>query len=70
MDDIDAPLDLAVIGCVVNGPGEAREAQVGVTGGKPNSIFIDGSIQHKTNNEDLVDTLEKLVRQKLTETAS
>ena len=46
------------------------DRQVGVTGGKPNSIFIDGSIQHKTNNEDLVDTLEKLVRQKLTETAS
>ena len=70
LEDIDAPLDLAVIGCVVNGPGEAREAHVGVTGGKPNSIFIDGSIQHKTNNEELVDTLEKLIRNRLTEPTS
>lgn len=65
LEDINEPLDLAVIGCVVNGPGEAREAQIGVTGGKPNTIFVDGSIAHKTDNEALVDTLERLVRDKL-----
>ncbi len=64
-DDIDEPLDLAVIGCVVNGPGEAREAAIGVAGGYPNSIFVDGKIQHKAHNDELVDVLEKLVREKI-----
>ncbi len=64
-DEIDEPLDLAVIGCVVNGPGEAREAAIGVAGGRPNSIYVDGKIQHKAHNEELVDVLEKLVREKL-----
>lgn len=64
-EEIDEPLDLAVIGCVVNGPGEAREAAIGVAGGRPNSIYVDGSIQHKFKNEELVDRLEALVREKL-----
>jgi len=41
------PLDVAVIGCVVNGPGEAKEAHVGLTGGTPNLIYIDGKPSHK-----------------------
>ncbi|MFP5357586.1 MAG: flavodoxin-dependent (E)-4-hydroxy-3-methylbut-2-enyl-diphosphate synthase [Gammaproteobacteria bacterium] len=64
-DDIDEPLDLAVIGCVVNGPGEAREAAIGVAGGYPNSVYVDGRIQHKLHNDELVDRLEVLVREKL-----
>ena len=64
-DDIDEAMDVAVIGCVVNGPGEAREANIGVTGGNPNSVFVDGKIQHKFKNEDLVIGLEDLVRQKI-----
>lgn len=64
-EDIDEPLDVAVIGCVVNGPGESREAAIGVAGGRPNSIYEDGTIQHKFKNEELVDRLEKLVRQKI-----
>lgn len=66
-DDIDQPLDVAVIGCVVNGPGEAREAAIGVAGGYPNSIFVDGKIQHKAHNDELVEVLERLVREKLAE---
>jgi (E)-4-hydroxy-3-methylbut-2-enyl-diphosphate synthase len=64
-EDIDEPLDVAVIGCVVNGPGESREAAVGVAGGYPNSIYVDGRIQHKAHNDELVDRLEKLVREKI-----
>ncbi|WP_234981582.1 flavodoxin-dependent (E)-4-hydroxy-3-methylbut-2-enyl-diphosphate synthase [Fontimonas thermophila] len=64
-EDIDEPLDVAVIGCVVNGPGEAREAAIGVAGGYPNSIFVDGKIQHKAHNAELVDVLERLVREKI-----
>lgn len=68
-DNIDEALDVAVIGCVVNGPGEAREAALGVAGGYPNSIYVDGRIQHKVYNDDLVLTLEQLVRDKLAERA-
>jgi (E)-4-hydroxy-3-methylbut-2-enyl-diphosphate synthase len=43
LDDVLVPLDVAVIGCVVNGPGEAREADIGLTGGTPNNlIYVDG----------------------------
>lgn len=69
-EDIDEALDVAVIGCVVNGPGEAREAALGVAGGYPNSIYVDGRIQHKAHNADLVITLEQLVRQKIAERAA
>jgi len=67
LEDVTEPIDLAIIGCVVNGPGEAREAALGVAGGRPNSIYIDGNIQHKIHNDQLVDELERLVRQKLSE---
>ncbi|MES2684871.1 MAG: flavodoxin-dependent (E)-4-hydroxy-3-methylbut-2-enyl-diphosphate synthase [Pseudomonadota bacterium] len=67
LEDVTEPIDLAIIGCVVNGPGEAREATLGVAGGRPNSIYIGGAIQHKIHNENLVDELEKLVRQQLAE---
>jgi len=66
-DGIEDAIDVAVIGCVVNGPGEAREAAIGVAGGYPNSIFVDGKIAHKVHNADLVDRLEVLVREKLAE---
>jgi (E)-4-hydroxy-3-methylbut-2-enyl-diphosphate synthase len=66
-EDIDESMDVAVIGCVVNGPGEAREATLGVAGGYPNSVYVDGRIQHKAHNQDLVLTLEQLVRQKVAE---
>jgi (E)-4-hydroxy-3-methylbut-2-enyl-diphosphate synthase len=65
LEDVDQPIDLAVIGCVVNGPGESREAAIGVAGGYPNSIYVDGEIKHKAHNDQLVDTLEKLVRERL-----
>ncbi|MCI0749513.1 MAG: flavodoxin-dependent (E)-4-hydroxy-3-methylbut-2-enyl-diphosphate synthase [Nevskiales bacterium] len=64
-ENIDQPLDVAVIGCVVNGPGESREAAIGVAGGYPSSIYVDGSIQHKAHNAELVDTLERLVHEKI-----
>ncbi|MEW6728634.1 MAG: flavodoxin-dependent (E)-4-hydroxy-3-methylbut-2-enyl-diphosphate synthase [Pseudomonadota bacterium] len=65
LEDIDTPLDVAVIGCVVNGPGEAREVAVGLTGGKPNLLYIDGEPHHKVENEGLVDELERVIRQRI-----
>jgi (E)-4-hydroxy-3-methylbut-2-enyl-diphosphate synthase len=62
LEDILVPLDVAIIGCVVNGPGEAREADIGLTGGTPNLLYRDGKPDHKISNEQLVDDLEKVVR--------
>ncbi|EGH35163.1 4-hydroxy-3-methylbut-2-en-1-yl diphosphate synthase, partial [Pseudomonas syringae pv. japonica str. M301072] len=53
------PLDVAVIGCVVNGPGEAKEAHIGLTGGTPNLIYIDGKPAQKLTNDNLVNELER-----------
>lgn len=65
LEDIKVPLDVAVIGCIVNGPGEAREADLGLTGGTPkNLVYIDGEPSQKLEQENLVDELEKLIRQK------
>src|SRR5690554_363750 len=63
VEDITVPLDVAVIGCVVNGPGEAREADMGLAGGTPNHlIYVDGQPHSKLSNENLVDQLEQLIR--------
>ena len=68
LEDVAEPLDVAIIGCVVNGPGEAKEADIGLTGGTPsNLIYVHGKPDHKLDNAQLVDSLEKLVRQKLEE---
>jgi (E)-4-hydroxy-3-methylbut-2-enyl-diphosphate synthase len=65
LEDIIEPIDVAVIGCVVNGPGEAREAEVGLTGGEPNLLYLDGKPDHKVSNEDLVDVLERQIRERI-----
>ncbi len=65
LEDITEPMDVAVIGCVVNGPGEAKEAAIGLTGGTPNLLYVDGQPNHKVNNEQLVDELEKEIRQRI-----
>lgn len=68
LEDLNVPLDVAVIGCIVNGPGEAKEADIGLTGGTPNNlVYIDGAPDHKVVNEELVDHLEQLIRRKAAE---
>lgn len=65
LDDLLVPMDVAVIGCVVNGPGEAKEADIGLAGGSPNNlIYIDGKPAQKLSNDDFIDELEKLIRDK------
>jgi (E)-4-hydroxy-3-methylbut-2-enyl-diphosphate synthase len=68
LEDIRTPMDVAVIGCIVNGPGEAREADVGLTGASPsNLIYVAGEPDHKVDNHDFVDHLEKVIRQRATD---
>ncbi|TQV85723.1 flavodoxin-dependent (E)-4-hydroxy-3-methylbut-2-enyl-diphosphate synthase [Exilibacterium tricleocarpae] len=65
LEDVTTALDVAVIGCVVNGPGEAKEADIGLAGGTPNNlIYIDGEPSQKLKKESLVDDLERLIREK------
>jgi (E)-4-hydroxy-3-methylbut-2-enyl-diphosphate synthase len=65
LEDVVEPLDVAVIGCCVNGPGEARAAEIGIAGGSPSLIYVDGKPDHKVANDRLVDELERAIRERL-----
>jgi (E)-4-hydroxy-3-methylbut-2-enyl-diphosphate synthase len=68
LEDIRAPMTVAVIGCVVNGPGEAREADIGLTGGSPKHlVYLNGAPAFKTASPSLVDDLERAIREKAAE---
>lgn len=70
LEDIKENIDVAVIGCYVNGPGESKHTHIGVTGGSPkNLIYVDGKPDHKIESEELADHLEKLIREKVKEKA-
>ncbi|HTZ76854.1 MAG TPA: flavodoxin-dependent (E)-4-hydroxy-3-methylbut-2-enyl-diphosphate synthase [Stellaceae bacterium] len=66
---ITTPITLSVIGCVVNGPGEARETDVGFTGGGngTHQVYISGMPDHRLKGEDIVEHLAKLVEDKAKE---
>lgn len=56
--DIDKPITIAVMGCVVNGPGEAREADFGIAGGKGRGIlFKKGKLVKTVKEDELLDAL-------------
>ena len=63
---ITTPLTVSVIGCVVNGPGEARETDIGFTGGGSNThqVYIAGQPDHRLKDEDIVAHLVGLVEKK------
>ena len=68
LEDVKEDLDVAVIGCYVNGPGESKHTDIGVTGGSPkNLIYVDGKPDHKVTSDDLADHLEKMIREKIKE---
>lgn len=60
LKDIEKPLKVAVMGCVVNGPGEARDADIGIAGGKGEGlIFRKGEIVRKVKESEIVNELLK-----------
>ncbi|WP_027966043.1 flavodoxin-dependent (E)-4-hydroxy-3-methylbut-2-enyl-diphosphate synthase [Halomonas halocynthiae] len=66
LEDVMTPLDVSIIGCIVNGPGEAKESDLGLTGGSPsNLLYLDGKPAQKLTNDNLVDDLERLIRDKV-----
>ena len=66
LEDISNPITVSIIGCVVNGPGEATMTDIGVTGGGNGThmIYIDGKKNNVVKNIDLEDYLGKLIRSK------
>ena len=71
LEDITTPMDVAVIGCVVNGPGEAKEADLGLAGGTPNNLlYVDGEASQKIKKETLIDELEEVIRRKAEDKAA
>jgi (E)-4-hydroxy-3-methylbut-2-enyl-diphosphate synthase len=65
LEDVNVPMDVSIIGCIVNGPGEAKISDFGLTGGTPsNLVYLDGMPDHKISQENLVDQLESEIRAK------
>ena len=64
LEDITTPITVSIIGCVVNGPGEAKMTQIGITGGGNDThmVYINGKKNHRIKNEDLPTYLEKIIR--------
>jgi (E)-4-hydroxy-3-methylbut-2-enyl-diphosphate synthase len=66
---IATPMTVSVIGCVVNGPGEARETDIGFTGGGngTHQVYIAGVPHHRLKDADIVDHLVDLIEKKAAE---
>jgi (E)-4-hydroxy-3-methylbut-2-enyl-diphosphate synthase len=66
---ISTPMSLSIIGCVVNGPGEARETDIGFTGGGAGAgmIYLDGQPVYKLDNQKVVDHVVELCEKKAAE---
>ena len=66
LEDIINPLTVSIIGCVVNGPGEANMTNIGITGGGNNThmVYVDGKKDHIVKEKDLAPYLEDIIRKK------
>ncbi len=69
LQHIKTPLSLSVLGCVVNGPGEARETDIGVTGGGngKHMVYLSGVTDHHVQSESMLDHIVALVETKAAE---
>ncbi len=66
LSHIKTPITLSIIGCVVNGPGEASQTEIGVTGGGKNSnmLYINGIQNKKITNDEIISQVVSLVEKK------
>ena len=69
LSHIKKPITVSIIGCVVNGPGEATMTNIGITGGGNDThmVYVDGEKSHRIQNEDLVEYLVKTIENKVEE---
>ena len=67
LSHIKKPITVSIIGCVVNGPGEATMTNIGITGGGKDThmIYVDGKKSHRIHNENLVEYLVKTIEEKV-----
>ncbi len=66
---IKKPINLSIIGCVVNGPGEAAQTEIGLTGGgqDKNLLYLSGIPHDKVSNSEIIDQVVRLVEEKVKE---
>lgn len=69
LEHIKTPMSLSILGCVVNGPGEARETDIGLTGGGAGKhmVYLRGVTDHTVQDEDMLDHIVRLVEAKAAE---
>lgn len=69
LEHIRTPMSLSIIGCVVNGPGEALMTDIGFTGGGAGSgmVYLAGRQDHKMGNERMIDHIVELVEKRAAE---
>ena len=69
LEDIENPLTVSIIGCVVNGPGEAAMTDVGITGGKKgnNMLYLSGVQTEKVLSSDMIEKIVSEVEKKASE---
>jgi len=69
LQHIKTPMSLSVLGCVVNGPGEARETDIGITGGGngKHMVYLSGVTDHHVQDAQMIDHIVKLVEAKAAE---
>ena len=69
LSHIKTPISLSIIGCVVNGPGEAAQTDIGITGGGKgnNMLYLNGIENKKISSEEMISKLVKLVEEKAEE---
>jgi (E)-4-hydroxy-3-methylbut-2-enyl-diphosphate synthase len=69
LQHIKTPMSLSVLGCVVNGPGEARETDIGITGGGNGThmVYLSGVTDHHVQDADMVEHIVRLVEAKAAE---
>lgn len=67
LSHIKTPMSLSIIGCVVNGPGEARETDIGLTGGskgRSHKVYVGGIADHNVDDDKLVDHIVTMVEER------
>ena len=69
LSHIKKPINLSIIGCVVNGPGEAAQTEIGLTGGGQDSnlLYLSGVPHTKIASSEIIDKVVKLVEEKAKE---
>jgi (E)-4-hydroxy-3-methylbut-2-enyl-diphosphate synthase len=69
LEHIKTPMSLSILGCVVNGPGEARETDIGLTGGGAGKhmVYLRGVTDHTVHSEEMLDHIVRLVEEKAAE---